>query len=319
MQKKIIVGTRKSELALWQTAYIKKCIQEKFPHIIIEEKQMLSKGDRILDVPLAKIGGKGLFTKELETALLEKKIDLAVHSLKDMPVKLPQGLVIASLSERFDPRDAFVSQKYQSLKELPRGAIVGTSSLRRKAQLLHLRSDLEVLDLRGNVNTRLKKLAEGKYDAIILAVAGLKRLGLEKHIASIIDTSTFLPAAGQGILAVEARSDDKEIRAILETINSEASFYAMQLERAFLTYLEGGCQAPMAVHATICNNTIRGEGLVASLDGKIIYREEITTTLDKASASGELLAKKILQKGGLKLLQSMGFLETISEKDLFST
>lgn len=316
MKKEIIIGTRKSELALCQTRYISKMIQQNFPDLHIKEERLLSKGDRILDVPLAKIGGKGLFTKELENALLEGKIDCAVHSLKDMPVKLPQGLIIAAVSERFDARDAFISTKYKDLNDLPLGASIGTSSLRRKAQLLKKRPDLKIIDLRGNINTRLQKLQDGQYDAIILAVAGLKRLGLHKHITSFISLDDVLCAAGQGILAIETRKDHTEMLDILKTIQNTPSFYAMQAERAFLNYLEGGCQAPMAVHATVQEDVIIIEGLIASLDGKIIYREKMKDSPTKASELGEKLAKKILKQGGLTLLQSMGFLQDKKKQDL---
>ena len=220
---RIVIGTRSSKLALWQADYVADCLQKEYPGLRVEKKLMTTKGDKILDAPLAKIGGKGLFTKELEMAMLAGEIDLAVHSLKDMPTEVPEGLVISAVTKRLDAGDALVSGKFQSLRELPLGAKVGTSSLRRKAQLLHVRPDLEIRDLRGNVNTRLKKLEEEDFDAIVLAVAGLKRLSFAHRITEILPKDILLPAVGQGALAIEAREDDGSVREMIAFLNDEGT------------------------------------------------------------------------------------------------
>lgn len=251
MKAKLTIGTRQSLLALWQSNHIAALLRKQYPECEVVLKKIVTKGDRILDVPLAQIGGKGLFTKEIEEDLLNDTVDLAVHSLKDMPTVLPEGLCLTAITERANVGDAFVSNKYSDFEELPLGAVVGTSSLRRKAQLLAKRPDLEIRDLRGNVDTRLRKLDEGLYDAIILAAAGLERLGHGDRISSLIPADVCLPAVGQGALAIEARTEDKEVRDMLSFLNDLNTKQATDAERAFLGLLEGGCQVPIGVHADV--------------------------------------------------------------------
>lgn len=245
MKTNLIIGTRQSLLAMWQSNYIAGRLREEYPGCDVTLKKIVTKGDRILDVPLAKIGGKGLFTKEIEQELLDGTIDLAVHSLKDMPTVLPEGLCLTAITERANAGDAFVSNKYNSIEELPEGSVLGTSSLRRRAQLLARRPDLKIVDLRGNVDTRLKKLDEGQMDAIILAAAGLTRLGHADRIKEIIPQSYCLPAVGQGALAIECRTDNFKVRQMLDFLNDTATKQATDAERAFLGLLEGGCQVPI--------------------------------------------------------------------------
>ncbi len=254
MKKTITIGTRKSLLALWQSNYIKSCLEKEYPDCEVRLQKIVTKGDKILDVPLSKIGGKGLFTKEIETALLDGEVDLAVHSLKDMPTKLPDGLCLTAITERAVVGDAFVSNKYNTFAEMPAGAVLGTSSLRRKAQLLAKRPDLDIRDLRGNVDTRLHKLDEGQYDAIILAAAGLTRLGYGDRIKETLPCDFCIPAVGQGALAIECRTDNTEVRAMLEFLNHPATKSCTDAERAFLGLVEGGCQVPIGVHADVMEN-----------------------------------------------------------------
>ena len=273
----IIIGTRSSKLALWQADYVADCLRREYPGLRVEKKLMTTKGDKILDAPLAKIGGKGLFTKELEVDMLQGGIDLAVHSLKDMPTEVPEGLMLAAITKRFDPGDAVVSPQYRTFAALPQGAKVGTSSLRRKAQLLHARPDLRIEDLRGNVNTRLRKLEEEHFDAVILAVAGLKRLGFGERITDVLPREMCLPAVGQGALAIETRADDKEMQAMLEFLRDENTVRCARAERSFLARVEGGCQVPVGVYATInASDALEVEAVIASLDGKRLYRDMVT-------------------------------------------
>ena len=275
MKAKLTIGTRQSLLALWQSNHIAALLRKEYPEWEGVMKKIVTKGDRILDVPLAQIGGKGLFTKEIEEELLDGTVDLAVHSLKDMPTVLPEGLCLTAITERANVGDAFVSNKYDSFEELPLGAVVGTSSLRRKAQLLAKRPDLAIRDLRGNVDTRLRKLDEGLYDAIILAAAGLERLGHGDRISSLIPADVCLPAVGQGALAIEARTADKEVRDMLSFLNDLNTKQATDAERAFLGLLEGGCQVPIGVHADVEGENIRIEAIIAALDGSTILRDTI--------------------------------------------
>lgn len=306
----IIIGTRSSKLALWQAEYVKKRLEEEYPKLTVVLKSMTTKGDKILDAPLAKIGGKGLFTKELETDMLEGGIDLAVHSLKDMPTEVPEGLVIAAITERFDPGDAVVSPKYKTFANLPQGAKVGTSSLRRKAQLLHERPDLVICDLRGNVNTRLQKLEEENFDAIILAVAGLKRLGFGARITDVLPKSMVLPAVGQGALAIETRADDTEVRRRLAFLNDPVTAACAKAERAFLGHVEGGCQVPVGVYATPAeNDRLHVEAVIASLDGARLYRDSLDGSVVDAEKLGIELAEKLLSMGGLAILHEIGLLQ----------
>lgn len=312
MRKKIIIGTRSSKLALWQAEFIQSELEKKYPQLKVELKLMTTKGDKILDAPLAKIGGKGLFTKELEEAMLAGDIDIAVHSLKDMPTVLPEGLAITAITKRFDAGDAMVSLRYNSFKELPLGAKVGTSSLRRKAQLLHARPDLNIVDLRGNVNTRLKKLEEENFDAIILAVAGLKRLGFGDKITEILPRAMILPAVGQGALAIESRADDNELKEMLAFLHDEPTNQAATAERAFLGRIEGGCQVPVGVFAQANDNKLTVEAVIAALDGKTIYRDKIAGDQSQAKRLGIKLADTLLKKGALAIMHELGLLENLT-------
>lgn len=305
MKAKLTIGTRQSLLALWQSNHIAALLREKYPECEVVLKKIVTKGDRILDVPLAQIGGKGLFTKEIETELADGTIDLAVHSLKDMPTVLPEGLCLTAITERANVGDAFVSNKYAGFEELPLGAVVGTSSLRRKAQLLAARPDLQIIDLRGNVDTRLRKLDEGLYDAIILAAAGLERLGHGDRITALIPPDVCLPAVGQGALAIEARTADDEVRSMLEFLNDLPTKQATDAERAFLGLLEGGCQVPIGVHADVAGEQIKIEAIIAALDGSTVLRDTITGKAEDAVALGQQLGKKMLAAGGQEILAAI--------------
>ncbi|MDD6120208.1 MAG: hydroxymethylbilane synthase [Selenomonadaceae bacterium] len=307
-QDRILIGTRSSKLARWQADYVAERLREQYPGLTVEEKLMQTKGDKILDAPLAKIGGKGLFTKELEQAMLDGEIDLAVHSLKDMPTEVPAGLELAVITKRYEPGDAFVSNTYRSLEELPQGAKIGTSSLRRKAQLLHVRPDLQIESLRGNVNTRLQKLDDGQFDAAILAVAGLKRLGLGTRITEVLPESIILPAVGQGALAIETRCDDAEVKAKIAFLNDAATAKCAVAERAFLARVEGGCQVPVGVYATPAGENLHVEAVIASLDGKRLYRDSVTGPQAEAERLGVELADTLLDAGGLAILHELGLL-----------
>ena len=308
MRKKIVIGTRSSKLALWQADYVAECLKEEYPGLELEMKLMTTNGDKILDAPLAKIGGKGLFTKELEQEMLEGGIDLAVHSLKDMPTEVPEGLVIAAITKRADPGDAVVSLKYGHFADLPEGAKVGTSSLRRKAQLLHARPDLNIQDLRGNVNTRLRKLEEENFDAIVLAVAGLTRLGFKDRIAEVMPREIMLPAVGQGALAIEARGDDAEILETISFLNDEDMVACAKGERAFLAKVEGGCQVPVGVYGSVEQDELQLEAVIASLDGIRLYSDKLTGAKSEAEELGGELAEKLLAAGGLEIMQELGLL-----------
>ena len=305
MKKIITIGTRKSLLALWQSNYIKDCLEKQYPDCEVRLQKIVTKGDKILDVPLSKIGGKGLFTKEIETALLEGEVDLAVHSLKDMPTKLPDGLCLTAITRRAVVGDAFVSNKYRTFAEMPAGAVLGTSSLRRKAQLLARRPDLDIRDLRGNVDTRLRKLDEGRYDAIILAAAGLTRLGYGDRIKETLPCDFCIPAVGQGALAIECRSDNTEVRNLLEFLNHPETKSCTDAERAFLGLVEGGCQVPIGVHADIANDTMHITAIIASLDGSTLIRDEIDGDPADAIVLGKTLGNRMLEKGGREILDAI--------------
>lgn len=304
-KKKLIIGTRGSKLALWQAHYIKERLEQAYPHISVILEKFTTTGDKILDVPLAKIGGKGLFTKELEVAMLEEKIDLAVHSLKDVPAFLAEGLCIGALTVREDEGDALISVKYDSFAALPSGATVGTSSLRRKAQLLRARPDLKMVELRGNLDTRLRKLDEGQYDAIVLAVAGLKRLGWQDRITEILPKDVCLPAVGQGALAIECRSDDQEVLKLISVLHHEETAAAVIAERSFLQVIEGGCQVPVGVYGRIENEQLQLEALISSLDGKDTIRKIATGPIESAAELGQKLAKEMLDQGGRQILAAL--------------
>lgn len=305
MKAVLKIGTRQSLLALWQSNHIATCLRKQYPECEVVLKKIVTKGDRILDVPLAQIGGKGLFTKEIEEDLLSGEVDLAVHSLKDMPTVLPEGLCLTAITERANVGDAFVSNDYACFEELPLGAVVGTSSLRRKAQLLAARPDLTIRDLRGNVDTRLRKLDEGLYDAVILAAAGLERLGHGDRIKAIIPSDVCLPAVGQGALAIECRTDDAEVRQMLDFLNDQPTVYATAAERAFLGLLEGGCQVPIGVHADVNGEQIKIEAIIAALDGSTVLRDTIEGAAVDAVALGQKLGKKMLANGGQKILAAI--------------
>ena len=305
MKTNLIIGTRQSLLAMWQSNYIAGRLREEYPGCEVTLKKIVTKGDRILDVPLAKIGGKGLFTKEIEQELLDGTIDLAVHSLKDMPTVLPEGLCLTVITERANSGDAFVSNKYNSIEELPEGSVLGTSSLRRRAQLLARRPDLKIVDLRGNVDTRLKKLDEGQMDAIILAAAGLTRLGHADRIKKIIPQSYCLPAVGQGALAIECRTDNFKVRQMLDFLNDTATKQATDAERAFLGLLEGGCQVPIGVHAEVNEGRIAMEAVIASLDGSTVLRDTAEGNAADAVTLGRALGQKMLDNGGKEILAAI--------------
>lgn len=268
-------------------------------------KKIVTTGDKILDVPLAKIGGKGLFTKELENAMLSGDIDLAVHSLKDMPTELPEGLMLAAITTRADASDAFVSLCYKSLDELPQGAKVGTSSLRRRAQILKYRPDLQTVDLRGNLDTRIKKLENKEMDAIILATAGLKRLGLEQYITQILPAAICLPAVGQGALAIETRQDDAEVLLVLEFLNDNDTIAAVTAERAYLREVQGGCQVPVGVHGEVNGDQLLLEATILKIDGTREVREQICGNCSEAEALGVKLAQQMLAAGGKEILDEL--------------
>ncbi len=304
--KTLKIATRQSPLALWQAEHIRARLNALYPDLTVELVKFVTQGDKILDTPLAKIGGKGLFVKELEAALLDGRADLAVHSMKDVPMHLPEGLTLAVICEREDPLDAFVSNHYMHFDELPLGAKVGTSSLRRKCQILQLRPDLEIVDLRGNVGTRLSKLDDGLYDAIILASAGLKRLGLADRIRHCLAPIMSLPAVGQGALGLECRSDDAELLKLITPLQHEETSICVRAERAFNAYLEGGCQVPIAGYATLLNDDqLQIEGRVGSVDGQTLLKEQLVGEIADAEQLGEQLAQRLLAQGAGELLKAL--------------
>ena len=300
--KTLKIATRQSPLALWQANFVKDQLEKFHPTLSVELVPMVTKGDVILDSPLAKIGGKGLFVKELENALLEKRADIAVHSMKDVPMEFPEGLGLSVICQREDPRDAFVSNTYRSLDELPQGAIVGTSSLRRQCQLKQLRPDLDIRSLRGNVGTRLSKLDNGEYDAIILASAGLIRLGLAERIASFIEVEQSLPAAGQGAVGIECRVDDEEVKALLAPLADATTTTCVLAERAMNTRLQGGCQVPIGGYAIEQNGEVFLRALVGETDGSAIIRAEGKSAVENAEALGVSIAEQLLAQGADKIL-----------------
>ena len=305
MSQTIRIATRKSPLALWQAEFVKAELQKNHPGLEVELLGMSTKGDKILDSPLAKIGGKGLFVKELEVAILEGRADIAVHSMKDVPHDFPEGLGLVTICEREEPRDAFVSNQYKNLDELPKGAKVGTSSLRRQCQLMALRPDLKVLQLRGNVNTRLAKMDEGQYDAIILAAAGLIRLEMPERIASLISIEQSLPAAGQGAVGIECRLDDQATRDLLAPLHHQETALRVTAERAINVRLNGGCQVPIGAFAELADGKLHLRGLVGDPDGSVIYRSESTAASDQALSQGEQLADQLLSQGAGKILAEL--------------
>ncbi|MCY1343381.1 Porphobilinogen deaminase [compost metagenome] len=305
MSREIRIATRKSALALWQAEYVKARLEQAHPGLKVSLVPMVSRGDKLLDAPLAKIGGKGLFVKELETALLENEADIAVHSMKDVPMDFPEGLGLYCICEREDPRDAFVSNRFDSLDTLPAGSVVGTSSLRRQAQLLARRPDLKIQFLRGNVNTRLAKLDAGEYDAIILAAAGLIRLGFEDRIRSSISVEDSLPAGGQGAVGIECRTGDSEIHALLAPLHHQDTALRVTAERALNKRLNGGCQVPIACYAVLEGDQLWLRGLVGQPDGGQLLRAEARAAAVDAETLGVKVADQLLEQGAEEILKAV--------------
>jgi len=306
MSKQVVrIATRKSPLALWQAEYVSAQLKVHHPDIEVELVTMVTQGDKILDTPLAKVGGKGLFVKELEQGMQRGDADIAVHSMKDVPVELPEGLHISTICPREDPRDAFVSNTLKSFADLPQGAIVGTSSLRRQCQLRALRPDIQIRDLRGNVNTRLRKLDDGEYDAIILASAGLIRLKFEARIAEFIAPQISLPAIGQGAVGIECREDDARIHELLAPLHDDHSATRVMAERAMNAKLQGGCQVPIAGYAELSQGVLLLRGLVGEPDGSSIVRGDIAGKPDDAAELGVTLADDLLSRGAGEILQKL--------------
>jgi hydroxymethylbilane synthase len=301
----LVIGSRGSALALWQTHRIEEMLREHHPGIDIRVEIIQTKGDRILDVALSRIGDRALFTKELENALLDGSIDLAVHSLKDMPTRLPDGLILGAITERHDPQDALVAASGLRLDTLPEGSTVATSSLRRRAQLLAIRPDVTVVDVRGNIQTRLDRRREHGWEGMILAFAGLDRLGLLDEVAQIIPTSMMLPAVGQGALAVETRADDLQLIEMLRPLNHDETRICTDAERAMLRALEGGCQVPIGAHAMVDGMTLQLDGLVASLDGSVVIRRSTAGEMASPDLLGERLALELLDNGGAEVLEQV--------------
>ncbi|SJZ66626.1 hydroxymethylbilane synthase [Selenihalanaerobacter shriftii] len=302
---KVIIGTRKSQLAVGQTQLVADMLADAWAEYEFELKKIVTKGDKILDKPLAQVGGKGLFIKELEVSLLESKIDLAIHSMKDMPAELPNNLEITAIPKRVNPRDVLISNNNLLIDELPKGARIGTGSLRRTSQLLSYRSDLDIVPIRGNIDTRIKKLQDEELnlDAIVLAAAGLIRMGWEDKITQYLEPDVILPAAGQGALAIETREDDEKIKEIVSRIDDQETKYRLEAERAFLEYLEGDCQVPIGALAKVEGDNINLEGMVATLDGKETLQATISGIVDEASDLGVKLAKDLAKKGAHQILK----------------
>jgi hydroxymethylbilane synthase len=301
----IRIGTRGSALALWQANWVKSRLEKVFPQRSFQLARIKTHGDRITDIPLERIGGEGVFVKQIEIALLNGEIDLAVHSMKDVPTVLPDGLVVGAILERADPADVLISKHNLDLSHLPLGAKVGTGSLRRRAQLLHKRSDLDIMDIRGNVDTRLAKLRSGELDAIVLASSGVKRLGYENAVTQRIPYSICLPAVGQGALCIEIRSEAKEIHDMVENIHHPESAAAVRAERAFLRGLGGGCRVPIAALGTVGSGMLTLEGLVAHGDGRRIIRANTTGKFEDAEGVGKRLAACLIDMGAKSILESL--------------
>ena len=302
------IATRKSRLALWQAEHVRSKLEKTHQALTVELVPLSTQGDKIIDVPLAKIGGKGLFVKELETAILEQRADIAVHSIKDVPMELPRGLELSVVLERAAPTDAFVSNRFASLASLPAGAHIGTSSLRRRSQLRAFRRDFAVTELRGNVNTRLQRLDDGNFDAIILATAGLQRLGMADRVCEELQLQICLPAVGQGAIGIETRTGDTEVLSLIGILHDQRTASCISAERAFNRHLQGGCQVPIAGFANFLgtdSDKLSLRGLVASEDGAEILGDHITGDADKAEELGINLAETLLSKGAGRLLQSL--------------
>jgi hydroxymethylbilane synthase len=306
LKQKLIIGSRGSELALWQANYIKREIEKKNKTVKVEITIIKTKGDKIFDVALSKIGDKSLFTKELEVELLAKRVDLAVHSLKDLQTKIPEGLNLAVVTKRHAVEDVLIARKRDvTIKSLPEFGVVATGSLRRKSQLLHLRPDLTVLDLRGNVPSRIKKFLESEWDAIILARAGVERLNLKKHISSFIPKDEILPAVGQGALGIEIHKDNKIVKEIIQSIHHEETYKAVLAERALLKALEGGCQVPIGALAEVKPSGLYLDAIVGALDGSVTYRKKIRGSKNEPEKLGKSLAKDLLKAGASEILKEV--------------
>lgn len=307
-RKQLILGTRGSRLALWQANFVKRLMEEEYGDITVKIEIIKTTGDKVTKIPLADIGGKALFLKEIEEALLAKRIDLGVHSMKDVPCDLPRGLTIGAILQREDPRDVFISKKYRSLFSLPKKAQIGTSSLRRRAQLKNFRPDLEIVPLRGNLETRLKKLHTEHLSAIVLASAGMTRLGLVRKISEYLPVSLMLPAVGQGAIGVEVRSGDSRVKKLIGFLNHPETETAVTAERAFLKVLEGGCHTPIGAYAEITDSslnqaTVRLTGMVASIDGRQLLRDQAEGNIRDAALIGKELGKNLLSQGARTLLK----------------
>jgi len=305
MNKTIRIGTRGSQLALYQAKKVKATLENIFPELQVELKIIKTKGDKILDVALSKIGDKGLFTKEIENELIDGTVDMAVHSLKDLPTKLPEGLKLGAVLERAEFRDALVSLNGKTIADLKPGDVVATSSLRRIAGLLKINNQIVIKDIRGNVNSRLKKMEEGYCDAMIMAAAGLQRLGLEQYITEIIDPEVVMPAVSQGAIAIETRLNDPEIDLLMAKINHQDTWDTITAERAFLAHLEGGCQVPLGCYSKLENGILNMGGFVASIDGKKYIREDVSEDISKGAEIGIQLAEKMLAKGAGEILNEI--------------
>ena len=305
MKSSICIGTRGSALALWQANHVQSCIKNTFPDSQVEIKIIKTTGDRITDRPLSMVGGKGLFVKEIEAALLAGEIDMAVHSMKDMPGFLPKGLVIGAVPQRANPFDALICGSDALFEDYPQGAVIGTSSLRRGSQLKHLRPDLEIKSIRGNLDTRLKKLKSGEYDAIVLAAAGLQRLGQDDEITEILSEDQMVPAVGQGALCIEARGNDPEVAPYLTALDHGPTRLCVTAERAFLREIEGSCHIPVACFGKIKSNQMTLTAVVASEGGETLIKETVETPLDAIVTSGRDLARVVLEKGGKQILEAL--------------
>ena len=310
-KNKLVIATRGSMLALWQANHIKDSIEQKHPGVEVELLKIKTTGDKILDVPLAQVGGKGLFVKEIEEALLEGRADLAVHSLKDVPTELPEGLGLSAITRREDARDALISHEDRTIMTLPQGARIGSSSLRRQCQLLKVRPDFNIISLRGNLDTRIKKVEAGEFDAIILAAAGMRRLGWQDRISEYISSDILLPAIAQGALGIETRDNDGETNEMISFLNHGESEAAVKAERALLKRLEGGCQVPIAAYGEIDGSTILLRGLVGSLDGKTLITDKMTGDFSEAESLGIALAESLLGKGAGEILEEVYKMENV--------
>jgi hydroxymethylbilane synthase len=305
MKKTIRIGTRGSQLALYQAEKVKATLEKIFPHLQVELKIIKTKGDKILDIALSKIGDKGLFTKEIENELIDGSVDLAVHSLKDLPTKLPDGLKLGAVLERGEFRDAFVGRNGKKLADLKAGDVVATSSLRRIAGLLKINNQIIIKDIRGNINSRLQKMEDGYCDAMIMAAAGLQRLGLENYITEIIDPEVIMPAVSQGAIAIETRLNDRDIDELMAKLNHQDTWNTVVAERAFLSRLEGGCQVPLGCYSKVENGILTMGGFVASIDGKQYINENISGEITKGAEIGVQLAEKMLGKGAKEILDQI--------------